>query len=156
MISRLSANMSDSRARDKCCANSKADSKIELPTSASGYRMREAENANASRVEEVGVYAMIVCTRARTAWMNVARKSLREICYFRRDCVLSTCLYTGCHWISGLKFASVFLYANRTVADNRDFNLYINCVLINYLNDIPSPQDYLCVFLLEHWNITII
>lgn len=58
--------------------------------------------------EEVGVYVMIVCTRARTAWMNVARKSLREICYFRRDCVLSTCLYTGCHWISGLKFASVF------------------------------------------------
>lgn len=70
MISRLSANMSDSRARDKCYANSKADSKIELPTSASGYRRREAENANASRVyvyKEVGVYAMIVCTRARTA-----------------------------------------------------------------------------------------
>lgn len=42
MISRLSANvLVDSRG--KCCANSRIDSKIELPTSASGYRCGNGE-----------------------------------------------------------------------------------------------------------------
>lgn len=138
MISRLSANTSDSRAPTSVAQTRKRIVK-------SSYLLQHRDTACGKRrmrmrlvytYEEVGVYVMIVCTRARTAWMNVARKSLREICYFRRDCVLSTCLYTGCHWISGLKFASVFFTQIERPRIIGTFS--INCALINYLDDMPS------------------
>lgn len=77
MISRLSANVSgNSRARPASVAQTRKWivkssyllRHISGGGGGGGHRMREAENANASRMythEVVGVYVAIVCTRER-------------------------------------------------------------------------------------------
>jgi len=72
-------------ARGKCCANSRVDSKIELPTSGSRYRERDAgaENANASCVHTC-VYTerpafVVVCTRETAPMNEPARVSPRDL-----------------------------------------------------------------------------
>jgi len=81
----------------------RVDSKIELPTSGSGYReMRERRmrivyihthtHTHTHTRRDWCLWSSCVHEKL-LLWMN-QRESLREICYFRRGCVLSLPAYT--------------------------------------------------------------
>lgn len=124
-------------ARGKCCANSRVDSKIELPTSGSGYREMRERRMRIRRVYTHSPAFVIVCTRETAPMNEPARVSPRDLLLSTWLCFIN-CLRTRCHWISGLI---------RKRFKPSEFVWRINYILLyQLLSPTARKRDHLFIF----------